>query len=275
MNNISFEIFPPRDAAQKDKLEVSILELKKYSPRFFSVTHGATGSSVDGTLETVKWLTKHGVGVAPHITNKINTKSNLLALLDEYRTLGMKNAVIIKGDYSNNQNCEFQYSTDLLKEVRQSDLSLNLCVACYPEFHPRGSVVNDIKSLQEKQKCGANQAITQFFYNFDAYRYFLDLIAKKGITIQIVSGILPILNFNQIHNFAKKCGAELPKWLVSQMEYYSDDPESQRQLGVDFVVKLMEQIGELNAGVENFHIYSLNQHKTIVQIFDALGYGQE
>ena len=268
MDKLSFELFPPRSEAKAHSLNETINELKRYVPDYFSVTFGAADGSTDGTIETVKKVSVMGLSVVPHITNKINTVKKLEELLKIYSKLNVKSAVVIKGDGTNSQKSEFKCSTDLLKAIHKLQPNLKLIVACYPEFHPLGTVMSEVDTLKHKHSLGAHSAITQFFYNFDAYQYYLDILDKNNIDIPITVGILPIDNYQKIKIFSDKCGADIPRWLASQMEHYSSDPDSQIKLGIELVSSLMIKIKNLKGKYNGFHIYTLNQHKIISRILD-------
>ena len=250
----------------------SVKALSTFSPQFFSVTHGAIGNAVAGTYETVEELTQLGHTVAPHITSKVKTEEGLERLIAQYQKIAVRHAVIIKGDINDHESSDFEYSSALLKSVRRIAPEFSLAVASYPEFHPHGTVAKDLVALKEKEQLGADIAITQFFYNIDAYYAFLDLLARNNITIPIVVGVLPIIQFKTLCSFAAKCGADIPRWLVKQMQHYEHDHASMRQLGIDLLTTMMDSIRSSASQFKGFHLYSLNQHEVIEAILTNLSY---
>ncbi|MDI9347563.1 MAG: methylenetetrahydrofolate reductase [Methylacidiphilales bacterium] len=270
---LSFEVFPPRNQAQHIQLIKTVEALTKFSPDYFSVTHGATGKTLQGTFETVEEISTLGFNVAPHITTKIETFEKLKELLLRYKELKIRRAVVIKGD-ATEPHADFNTSNELIKAIHTIAPEWKLAVACYPEFHPLGTVANDLIALRKKQEVGATYAITQFFFSFDSYLHFLELLEKENINLPIVVGVLPIVQFNAMRSFADKCGADVPRWLIKQMEYYEHDPASQRALGIHLITSLMQNIIALKDTFHGFHIYTLNQTDLCSVILQNLGYGK-
>ncbi len=274
MKNIplSFEFFPPKTADGIANLRETRSQLAKYNPEFFSVTFGAGGSTTDRTRETVFEIQAEGYQSAPHISCISSSKEEIRELLSAYKAKGIKRLVTLRGDVPSGEVSvgDFKYANELVSFIRQETGDwFHLEVAAYPEFHPEAlSAAKDMANFKRKVQAGADSAITQYFYNADAYFRFVDSCESDGITIPIVPGIMPIYNYTQLARFSGVCGAEIPRWLRLRLEAYADDMPSLRALGVDVVGELCETL--LAWGVPSLHFYTLNQAGTISKIIDNL-----
>ncbi|MFA6177987.1 MAG: methylenetetrahydrofolate reductase [NAD(P)H] [Candidatus Methylopumilus sp.] len=280
MNNIknpmiSFEFFPPKTAEGIAKLRETRKQLTLLQPKFFSVTFGAGGSTRDRTLETVLEIQSEGLEAAPHISCISSSKEEIVALLTEYRKHDIRRLVALRGDLPSGEAStgDFRHADELVAFIRQeTGDSFQIEVAAYPEFHPESrSPASDLKYFKHKVDAGANAAITQYFYNADAYFQFIDQCDALGITIPIVPGIMPIYNITQLSRFSDVCGAEIPRWLRLRLQDYGDDIASIRELGVEVVTGLCEKL--LAAGAPGLHFYTLNQAGIITTIANNIGLG--
>ncbi|MCB5190216.1 methylenetetrahydrofolate reductase [NAD(P)H] [Methylobacillus arboreus] len=274
---ISFEFFPPKTVEGMAKLRSARDQLAGFSPKFFSVTFGAGGSTRDRTLETVLDIQQAGYEGAPHLSCISSDKAEIRTLLAQYKQQGIRRLVALRGDIPSGEvsSGDFRYASELVAFIREETGDLfQIEVAAYPEFHPESSSPGaDLKHFKQKVDAGANAAITQYFYNADAYFHFLDQCEKLGITIPIVPGIMPIYNFTQLARFSSVCGAEIPRWLRLRLQDYGDDLASLRAFGAEVVEDLCEQL--LAGGAPGLHFYTLNQAGTISSILEQLGAGQE
>ncbi len=270
MKNIplSFEFFPPKTADGVANLRETRAQLAKFKPEFFSVTFGAGGSTTDRTKDTVFEIQAEGYQAAPHISCISSSKEEIRELLTAYKAHGIKRLVTLRGDVPSGEVSagDFKYANELVKFIRQETGDwFHLEVAAYPEFHPEAlSAAKDMANFKRKVDAGANSAITQYFYNADAYFRFMDNCRKDGISMPIVPGIMPIYNFTQLARFSGICGAEIPRWLRLRLEAYVDDMPSLRALGVDVVSELCERL--LAWGAPSLHFYTLNQSGVISNI---------
>lgn len=266
--SISFEFFPPKTAEGIEKLRETRKELARFNPEFFSVTFGAGGSTRDRTMETVLEIQREGFQAAPHISCISSSKAEIRELLQTYQAHGIKRLVALRGDVPSGEVSagDFRYASELVEFIRQETGDhFFIEVAAYPEFHPEAKTpAADLQNLKRKMDAGANSAITQYFYNADAYFRFVDQCDDLGITIPIVPGIMPIYNITQLSRFSSICGAEIPRWLKLRLEEYGDDMASLRALGVDVVSELCEML--LAGGAPSLHFYTLNQSATIATI---------
>ncbi|MDX1636275.1 MAG: methylenetetrahydrofolate reductase, partial [Marinobacter sp.] len=225
----SFEFFPPKTDQGKDKLQVVRDQLAEVHPDFFSVTFGAGGSTRDRTVDTVVSLHKQGISTAPHLSCIGATRDSIAELLDLYREHGIERIVALRGDMPSGMGAagELRYANELVSFIREhSGDTFNIEVAAYPEFHPQArSAEDDLRNFARKVEAGANSAITQYFFNVDSYFYFIDRLEKMGITIPVVPGIMPIVNFSNLTRFSEMCGAEIPRWIRKQLEAYGDDSD--------------------------------------------------
>jgi len=256
----SFELFPPQTPKGIEKLRLTRKQLAQYNPKFFSVTFGAGGSTRERTLETVLEIQAEGHIVAPHLSCIGSTQQNIRAILDKYSQVGIRHIVALRGDLPSGmaQAGEFRYASELVAFIRQEfGSSFHIDVAAYPEYHPQArSAQADFENFKRKIETGANSAITQYFYNADAYYHFVESCDLAGLNIPIVPGIMPINNFSQLIRFSDTCGAEIPRWIRKKLEGYSDDIISIQAFGLDIVTDLCERL--LQAGAPGLHFYTLN-----------------
>ncbi len=271
---LSFEFFPPKTAEGIANLRETRMQLSKFNPEFFSVTFGAGGSTTDRTKETVFEIQADGYQAAPHISCISSSKDEIRALLSAYKAKGIKRLVTLRGDVPSGEVSvgDFKYANELVNFIRQETGDwFHLEVAAYPEFHPEAlSAAKDMVNFKRKVDAGADSAITQYFYNADAYFRFVESCDADGITIPIVPGIMPIYNYTQLARFSGICGAEIPRWLRLRLEAYADDMPSLRALGIDVVSELCETL--LSWGVPSLHFYTLNQAGVISKIIDNLNH---
>ena len=261
MNNnipLSFEFFPPKTAEGIDKLRETRQQLAKFDPEFFSVTFGAGGSTRDRTMDTVLEIQAEGFSAAPHISCISSSKSEIRELLHAYQSHGIKRLVTLRGDVPSGEvsSGDFRYALELVEFIRaETGNYFHIEVAAYPEFHPEArSPAADLLNLKRKVEAGANSAITQYFYNADAYFRFIDQCATANINVPVVPGIMPIYNITQLARFSSVCGAEIPRWLKMRLEEYGDDLQSLRAFGIDVVSELCAHL--LESGVPSLHFYT-------------------
>lgn len=270
---ISFEFFPPKTAEGMAKLHAAREQLAQLNPKFFSVTFGAGGSTRDRTLETVLEIKTHGIEAAPHLSCISSTQEEIRTILSQYRDNGIRRLVALRGDHPSGEVAasDFHYANELVEFIRKETGDwFQIEVAAYPEFHPEASSAKaDLASFKRKVEAGANAAITQYFYNTDAYFQFMDECDAMGISIPVVPGIMPIYNFAQLSRFSAVCGAEIPRWLRQRLQDYGDDLPSLRAFGMDVVTELCDRL--LQGGAPGLHFYTLNQAGTITTICQRLG----
>ena len=268
----SFEFFPPKTAEGMATLRDARAELAKFNPEFFSVTFGAGGSTRDRTMETVLDIQQQGLPAAPHISCISSSKEEIRGLLQAYQANDIKRLVALRGDLPSGEvsTGDFRYASELVAFIRaETGQHFHIEVAAYPEFHPEAkSPAADILNLKRKIDAGANSAITQYFYNADAYFHFIDQCAAAGINAPIVPGIMPIYNITQLARFSNVCGAEIPRWLRLRLEEYGDDMASLRAFGIDVVTDLCETLRVF--GAPSLHFYTLNRAGVIANIIGNL-----
>ena len=271
---ISFEFFPPQTLEGAEKLTAARKRLAALKPEFFSCTFGAGGSTQDRTMDTIKLIHAEGYQAAPHLSCVGGTRENISSLLKTYKEMGIKRIVALRGDLPSGMASigEFQYANELVSFIRaQTGEHFHIEVAAYPEFHPQAnSAREDMLNFKRKINAGANSAITQYFYNADAYFRFVDETRKLGVTAPIVPGIMPIVRYSQLARFSDTCGAEIPRWMRKTMEGYGDDVESVQAFGRDAVTQLCEKL--IAGGAPALHFYTLNQANASVDILNRLGY---
>ncbi|MES2012989.1 MAG: methylenetetrahydrofolate reductase [NAD(P)H] [Pseudomonadota bacterium] len=271
---ISFEFFPPKTADGMQKLRDARTKLAKFSPEFFSVTFGAGGSTRDRTMDTVLEIQREGFDAAPHISCISSSKEEIRELLQAYQTHGIKRLVALRGDIPSGEVSagDFRYAAELVEFIRaETGNHFHIEVAAYPEFHPEARTpAADLLNLKRKMDAGANSAITQYFYNADAYFRFVDQCNAAGINIPITPGVMPIYNITQLARFSSVCGAEIPRWLKMRLEEYGDDMPSLRAFGLDVVSQLCETLQA--SGVPSLHFYTLNQAGVISNILENIGH---
>ena len=268
----SFEFFPPKTAEGMANLREARKSLAQFKPEFFSVTFGAGGSTRDRTMDTVFEIQDEGYAAAPHISCISSSKEEIRELLSAYQAKGIKRLVTLRGDVPSGEVSagDFKYANELVTFIRQETGDwFHIEVAAYPEFHPETqSAAKDIANFKRKVEAGANSAITQYFYNADAYFRFLEACEQENIVVPIVPGIMPIYNYTQLARFSGVCGAEIPRWLRLRLEAYGDDMTSLRAYGADVVTEMCHRL--IAAGVKNMHFYTLNQAGTISKIIQNL-----
>ncbi|MBW6494218.1 MAG: methylenetetrahydrofolate reductase [NAD(P)H] [Burkholderiaceae bacterium] len=272
--DISFEFFPPNTSEGEAKLRVARRELARAAPEFFSVTFGAGGANRDKTFSTVAEIAAEGLTVAPHIAGYGSTAESVRELLGRYRALGIRRLVVLRGDLPSAWGVrhagEFHFAADLVAFVRQQTGDwFHIEVAGYPEVHPQaGSPRADLEAFVAKVRAGANSAITQYFFNADAYFRFRDEVAGMGLDVPIVAGIMPITNFVQLARFSDTCGAEIPRWLRLRLADYGDDHSSIRALGLEVVARMCQRL--VDGGAPGLHFYTLNRSEPSLALVDSL-----
>ena len=270
---LSFEFFPPKTAAGKEKLVVVRDQLSVYDPAFFSVTYGAGGSTRDNTKGLVCEFHRAGYTTAPHLSFGGDSEESITSLLNEYQAAGINRIVALRGDAPSGIGSRSQmiYASELVAFIRKNfNNHFHLEVAAYPEIHPEASNYDDdINYLKGKFDAGANSAITQYFFNPDAYYHFVDQCQKIGITQPIYPGIMPIINVNNLLRFSDNCGADIPRWLRKRLESLVNDEEGLREFTTGLTTKLCEDL--LNNGAPGLHFYTMNQAEPVVSIVESLG----
>lgn len=272
--NFSFEFFPPRSPEAIARFERARERLAALNPSFFSVTFGAGGSTQESTLETVlSIIARTGIDAAPHLSCVGMSRERIRGVLDEYAANGIKRVVALRGDLPSGSAGagDLRYANELVALIREhSGNSFHIEVAAYPEFHPQAqSAARDLENFKRKVDAGANSAITQYFYNADAYFRFIDSCAAMNIEIPIVPGIMPIINFTQLMRFSEMCGAEIPRWIVHRLRDFGDDSDSIRKFGIDVTTELCRTL--IERGVPGLHIYSMNQYEAAEAVWKNLG----
>jgi len=269
----SFEFFPPKTPEGKAKLRTTWQQLAQLKPRFFSCTFGAGGSTQQGTLDTVLEIRAAGHEAAPHLSCVASSKAEIRAILSQYKENGIRHIVALRGDLPSGVAMagELRYANELVAFIRETTGDwFNIEVACYPEYHPQTrNAPDEVTNFKRKIDAGANAAMTQYFYNPDAYFRFVDECEAVGITVPIVPGIMPINNFSQLARFSDACGAEIPRWMRIKLEGYRDDSASIRSFGLDVVTALCDKL--LRAGAPGLHFYTLNQAGAVSTIWQRLG----
>jgi methylenetetrahydrofolate reductase (NADPH) len=273
MPSISFEFFPPKTDEQRTQLDRAAQQLKSRQPEFASVTFGAGGSTLSYTGEALARLHKeHGLTVAPHLSCMGGTRAEIAELLDGYRAAGYRRIVALRGDLPSGMASpgDFRYAAELVRFIREhAGDHFHIEVAAYPEIHPQAEdALADLKHFKAKVDAGADSAITQYFFNPDAYFRFVDDVRRLGVSVPVVPGIMPIGNFSQLKRFSDACGAEIPRWIVRRMQAYGDDAEAVRQLGAEVVAELCRRL--LAGGAPGLHFYTLNRARPTLAILDQL-----
>ncbi len=273
---LSIEFFPPQTAEGAEKLRATHARLATLKPAFFSVTYGAGGSTRERTFATVKEIAAAGSEAAPHLSCIGSTREGIRAILREYAEAGIARIVALRGDLPSGVGDpgEFRYANELVEFIRaETGQRFRIEVAAYPEWHPQAkSPRDDLAAFKRKVDAGADSAITQYFYNLDAYLRFVDATHKLGIDIPIVPGIMPIASFAKLARFSDACGAEIPRWMRKTFESHGDDADAIRAFGLDVVTRLCEQL--IAAGAPGLHFYSMNQAGLTTEICHRLGLGR-
>jgi methylenetetrahydrofolate reductase (NADPH) len=265
---ISFEFFPPNTAVGSEKLKTVVAELAAVKPEFFSVTYGAGGSTREKTLATVQDIAALGFEAAPHLSCVGSTEAGIAEILDTYRAQGIHRLVALRGDLPSGTATagDFRYANELIEFIRKTqgdDWFIE--VAAYPEYHPQQRYARrDLEHFANKVRSGANSAITQFFFNPDAYFHFVDEVRQIGVEVPIVPGIMPIHNYARIAQFAQRDGIEIPRWVALKMEGFMDDAASVRAFGIEVVTRLCERL--IAGGAPGIHFYTLNQSALSLEI---------
>ena len=269
----SVEFFPPKTEEGRAKLRETRRQLAQLKPAFMSCTYGAGGSTQEGTLRTILEIQSEGQVAAAHLSCIGSTRAAISALLQQYRDAGVRRLVCLRGDLPSGMAVagEFRYAADLVRFVRQESGNwFHIEVAAYPEFHPQSRhPSDDLRHFREKIEAGADSAITQYFYNADAYERFIESTEAMGITVPIVPGIMPITNFSQLARFSDACGAEIPRWMRLRLESFGDDTASIKAFGLDVVTQLCGRL--LALGAPGLHFYTLNQAGTTSTVWQRLG----
>jgi methylenetetrahydrofolate reductase (NADPH) len=270
----SFEFFPPKTPEGADKLSAVRERLAALKPAFFSVTFGAGGSTREGTWNTVTEIAQAGLPVAPHISCIGTTRASVRELIGAYRQQGIRRLVALRGDMPSGAGSgggDFRYANELVEFIRaETGDWFHIEVAAYPETHPQArSAQDDLANFARKVAAGANSAITQYFYNSDAYFRFVEDAQRLGVDVPVVPGIMPITNYTQLARFSDACGAEIPRWIRLRLQGYGDDRESIRAFGLDVVTDLCEQL--LSVGVPGLHFYTMNQTEPTLELWNRLG----
>lgn len=270
---LSIEFFPPRTPEGVEKLRAARRQLAQLAPAFFSVTFGAGGSTREGTLSTVLEIRGEGLAAAPHLSCVSSTRESIRDVLAHYRGHGIRHLVALRGDLPSGtvDAGEFRYASELVAFIREETGDwFNIDVAAYPEFHPQArSPEDDLANFRRKIDAGANSAITQYFFNADAYWRFVDRCGERGIGIPIVPGVMPIASYTRLARFSDACGAEIPRWIRRTLESFGDDTASIRAFGLDVVTRLCADL--LEGGAPGLHFYTLNQASLTTTIWQRLG----
>jgi methylenetetrahydrofolate reductase (NADPH) len=269
----SFEFFPPKTPEGAAKLKETVRQLGQLKPDFFSVTFGAGGSTREGTLSTVLGIRDAGYAAAPHLSCVASTRDNVAQVIDEYKAHGIRHIVALRGDLPSGLAAagEFRYASELVGFIRERTGDwFHIEVACYPEYHPQARRAHqDLLAFKAKVDAGADGAITQYFYNPDAYFHFVEQVHALGIDVPVVPGIMPINNFAQLARFSDACGAEIPRWMRLKLESYGDDVASIKAFGLDVVTQLCDRL--LEGGAPGLHVYTMNQAGPTSTLWQRLG----
>nr|WP_144827536.1 methylenetetrahydrofolate reductase [NAD(P)H] [Cupriavidus gilardii] len=270
--HFSFEFFPPKTPEGRDKLRNTRAQLAPLHPRYISVTFGAGGTTQQGTLDAVLEIQRDGIEAAPHLSCVGSTRDSIRQILSTYRDNGIRRIVALRGDMPSGMGeiGEFRYANELVEFIRaETGDWFHIEVAAYPEYHPQArSPRHDLDNFVRKVKAGADSAITQYFYNADAYFRFVDDVRAMGVDVPIVPGIMPITNYAQLMRFSEMCGAEVPRWVAKRLESFGDDREAIRAFGLDVVTALCDRL--LAGGVPGLHFYTLNAAAATKAIWQRL-----
>ncbi len=270
--NFSIEFYPPKTADGAEKLRAVRQKLSELHPKYFSVTFGAGGSTQGGTLSTVLEILAAGEDAAPHLSCVGGSRESIRAILAEFKSHGIKRLVALRGDLPSGYGAsgEFRYASELVEFIRaETGDWFHIEVAAYPEVHPQArSPQDDLQNFARKVKAGADAAITQYFYNADAYFAFMDETRKLGVDVPVVAGIMPITNYTQLMRFSDMCGAEIPRWVRLKLASYGDDSASIKAFGLDVVSQMCERL--LAGGAPGLHFYSMNQAAATTALWERI-----
>ncbi|MCY4755230.1 methylenetetrahydrofolate reductase [NAD(P)H] [Pelomonas aquatica] len=273
--SVSFEFFPPNTPVGVEKLKTVVRELGALAPQYFSVTYGAGGSTRDKTLGAVMDIAAAGFEAAPHLSCVGSTRENIAEILATYRAQDIHRVVALRGDLPSGTATagEFRYASELVAFIRETQgPDWHIEVAAYPEVHPQQRyAAKDLQHFADKMRAGADGAITQFFFNADAYFHFVDEARRLGVTQPIVPGIMPFHNYGRIAQFAQRDGIEIPRWVQMKMEGFMDDAAAIRAFGLDVVTRLCERL--IDGGAPGIHFYTLNQSALTLELCRRLGLG--
>lgn len=272
---LSFEFFPPKTDKGRDKLQHVISDLGAYNPEFFSVTYGAGGSTRDGTQNTITEVLKAGYQAAPHLSFGGDDETAMEQMLNNYKDAGVKRIVALRGDVPSGSGAvKLVYANELVEFIRKTTGDhFHIEVAAYPEIHPESdSFTTDLDYFKAKIDAGANSAITQYFFNADAYFYYVDQCQKQGIEAPIYPGIMPVTNYESLIRFSSTCGAEIPRWVKKRLESLAGDQQALLDYGEELVSGLCQQL--IDGGAPGIHFYTLNQSAAIQKICDNLGFSR-
>ncbi|MCP5240225.1 MAG: methylenetetrahydrofolate reductase [NAD(P)H] [Zoogloeaceae bacterium] len=271
--NFSIEFFPPQTPEGMEKLRATRAQLAQLKPEFFSVTYGAGGSTQERTFETVFEIQREGLEAAPHLSCVGSSRSQIRDILARYKDAGIRRIVALRGDLPSGvvDPGELRYANELVEFIRaETGDQFHIEVAAYPEYHPQArSPRDDLQAFKRKVDAGADSAITQYFYNADAYLHFRDECDSLGIVIPVVPGIMPIVSFSKLARFSDACGAEIPRWMRRKFESFGDDSASIKAFGLDVVTDLCESL--IAEGAPGLHFYCMNQAGPVSTIVQRLG----
>jgi methylenetetrahydrofolate reductase (NADPH) len=273
-NIYSFELFPPKTPEGMDKLATTVQRLNAVAPQYFSVTYGAGGSTRDRTFETVSLLRSQGIDTAPHLSCIGSTREEIRHILENYLDQDIRRIVALRGDLPSGMGAgaagELRYANELVAFIREEKgTAFHIEVAAYPEVHPQApSATRDLENFKRKVDAGADAAITQYFYNADAYFGFVDACNRIGVGIPIVPGVMPITNYSRLARFSDACGAEIPRWMRKRLESYGDDIDCIREFGHQVVLGLCRRL--LAGGAPGIHFYTMNQAEPTLRIWKEL-----
>ncbi len=270
----SFELFPPKTDKGFENMKKTVLELNKLSPGFFSVTYGAGGSTQSNTFKTVDWLRSEKINAAPHLSCIGSSQQEIIEILARYQAQDINRVVALRGDLPSGAGLgglgDLNYANELVELIRERFKDhFHIEVAAYPEFHPQASSSKtDLQNFKRKVDAGASSAITQYFYNADAYFAFIDSCHKMAIDIPVVPGIMPITNYTQLARFSDACGTEIPRWIRKRLEAYGDDIDSIKAFGEEVVSEMTQRLIDNNA--PGIHFYTMNQSAATLAIWKNL-----
>ncbi len=274
LNNLSFELFPPKTEQGMENMQAAVADLATAGPDYFSVTFGAGGSTRDRTFATVDWLKGEGIDAAPHISCIGASREEMAALLARYREKGVKRLVALRGDLPSGAGSsalgDFHYANELVSYIREdSGDHFQLEVAAYPEVHPQARNARaDLENFKRKVDAGADGAITQYFFNAEAYFRFVKECQGLGMEIPIIPGIMPVTNYSQLARFSDACGADIPRWMRKRLEGFGDDLESIRAFGEEVVTRLCQEL--VDGGAPGLHFYTMNRAPATLKVLGNL-----